>query len=64
MKFYYCHSKWEHAVIEAHNSADAKEKFVEIINAHLEEDKYLSIKDVDCCIVNVYFSKEENNVRA
>jgi hypothetical protein len=62
MKYYYCQSKWEHAVIEAHNSADAKEEFVKIINAQLEDNKQISIKDVDCCVVNVYFSKEDSSV--
>lgn len=63
-KFYYCQSKWDHAVIEAYNSPEAKEQFIRIINAQLEYNKRLSVKDVDCCIVNVYFSKEEDNVRA
>lgn len=59
-KFYYCQSKWEHAVIEAHNSPEAKEEFVRIINAQLEDDKQLSVKDVDCCIVNVYKKQERH----
>lgn len=58
MKYYYCQSKFEHAVIEAHNSADAKEKFIGIINANLEDYAKLTVKDVDSCVVNVYFNGE------
>ncbi len=58
MKYYYCQSKWEHAVIEAHNSEDAKEEFISIINAQLEDYKKLTVKDIDACVVKVYFSEE------
>ena len=57
MRYYYCQSKFEHAVIEAHNSADAKEKYIGIINAQLEDYAKLTVKDVDSCVVNAYFSE-------
>lgn len=54
MNFYYCQSKWEHAVIEAKNVPLAKDTFVEIINSNLEDNKKISASDVKAVIVNVY----------
>lgn len=58
MNFYYCESKWEHAVISAKTSGKAKRAFLEIINNCLEDDRKLSLKDVKISIINVYFCED------
>ena len=57
MDFYYCTSKWEHAVICTTSTARAKRVFLDILNAQLEEDRQLGTKDVSAFLVNVYLDR-------
>jgi hypothetical protein len=61
MEFYYCKSKWEHAVISAKTSGRAKRAFLKMINERLEDDKKLSFKDVEVSIIGVYLDEGDED---
>lgn len=58
MNFYYCKSEWEHAVISARSQKRARRVFVDMINAQLEDNKKLGIRDVSAEDVNVYLDED------